>query len=386
MGPGMRLQSLLSLAILALVPACAPSVGSEPGEQVSGDADAVKQCAEGATVRGVDVSYYQGDIDWNAAHSAGIAFAITRVSDGKGFKDPTFAQNWKGMRDAGVVRGLYQFFRPKQDPIAQADLAIAMLNDAGGLQKGDLPLMLDIEVNDGVAPGTILARAQTWLEHVQAVTGVVPMIYTGPGYWAQFGAPGGFDAYPLVVANWETSCPHLPASWPRWTFWQDADNGKVPGIDTLVDTDVFNGSLDDLLAFAGGAPSGGTGGDPAPSDPGTPPEGSCGTLVPNQSLGADQGTSSCDGRFTLVQQSDGNLVLYSNKEGALWASGTDGTDGRVAVMQEDGNLVVYTPEGKPVWDSGTWGHPGAWLAIQDDGNLVVYSGGKALWDSGTYGH
>ena len=167
-------------------------------------------------MRGVDVSYYQGDIDWNAAHSAGIAFAITRVSDGKGFKDPTFAQNWKGMRDAGVVRGLYQFFRPKQDPIAQADLAIAMLNDAGGLQKGDLPLMLDIEVNDGVAPGTILARAQAWLEHVQAVTGVVPMIYTGPGYWAQFlervsdvGAGIGRDFRVPVAARGRRAGPHL---------------------------------------------------------------------------------------------------------------------------------------------------------------------------------
>ncbi|MEO7329768.1 MAG: GH25 family lysozyme, partial [Minicystis sp.] len=163
----MRLQSLLSLALLALLPACAPSIGDNAPEQVGGDADAVKQCAEGATVRGVDVSYYQGNIDWNAAHGSGIAFAIARVSDGVGFKDPKFVQNWQGMRDAGVVRGLYQFFRPKQDPIAQADLAIALLDEAGGLQSGDLPLMLDIEVNDGVAPGTILARAQAWLQHVQ---------------------------------------------------------------------------------------------------------------------------------------------------------------------------------------------------------------------------
>ncbi|MEO7331147.1 MAG: GH25 family lysozyme, partial [Minicystis sp.] len=239
--------------------------------------------------------------------------------------------------------------------------------------------------NDGVAPGTILARAQAWLQHVQEKTGVVPMIYTGPGYWAQFGAPGGFEQYPLVVANWETSCPHLPASWPRWTFWQDADNGNVPGIKGGVDTDVFNGSLDDLLAFAGGTPP--KGGGDAPSDPGTPPAGTCGTLVPNQSLGIDQATTSCDGRFTLVQQGDGNLVLYSDKEGALWATGTDGTTGEVAVMQDDGNLVVYAPGGKPLWDSGTWGHPGAWLAIQDDGNLVIYGPqGKALWDTGTWGH
>jgi lysozyme len=377
----MRRQTLLAaLAVFSLVPACATSGAGGHEEHVDNDTNAIKVCADGATVRGVDVSYYQGDIDWNRAHDAGVAFAMARTSDGAGFKDPKFAQNWAGMRDAGVIRGTYQFFRPKQDPVAQADLMVQMINDAGGLAEGDLAPMLDLEVMDGVDAGTIMARVQVWLDRVEAQTGRAPMIYTGAYFWTELGEPAGYDRYPLVTANWQTSCPRVPSAWQRWTFWQDADDGHIDGIPATVDTDLFNGSLDDLLAFAGAKAA------PPPQAAPTPAPGSCGALAPGEALGADEGKTSCDGRFTLVQQSDGNLVLYQNDAGkALWSTGTNGTDGRVAVMQEDGNLVVYTGEGKPVWDSGTWGNPGAWLAIQDDGNAVIYTS-KAIWDSGTAGH
>jgi hypothetical protein len=117
----------------------------------------------------------------------------------------------------------------------------------------------------------------------------------------------------------------------------------------------------------------------------TPPPSGCGVLVPGESLGADQGAASCDGRFTLLQQSDGNLVLYQNGGEALWSTDTYGSGGRVLAMQDDGNLVLYTADGYPVWASGTSGYPGAWLAIQNDGNLVIYHY-RAIWASGTSGH
>jgi hypothetical protein len=135
-----------------------------------------------------------------------------------------------------------------------------------------------------------------------------------------------------------------------------------------------------------GAPAGQGGvpqADPPPPPSGTPPTG-CGTLGVNQALDADQAVKSCDGRFTLVQQSDGNLVLYKEGKGALWSTGTYGGPGRVTIMQGDGNLVMYSLAGKPIWASNTAGHPGATLAIQDDGNVVIYAG-KAIWWTGTNG-
>ena len=210
-------------------------------------------CATGSTVNGIDVSYYQGTINWTETKASGIDFAFARVSDGTDFIDPQFAANWKNMKAAGVVRGAYQFFRPETDPTAQANLLVSQINAAGGLESGDLAPVVDVEVTDSVATATILANLSTWLKAVQSATGLTPTIYVSPGFWSTLGSPGGFGNYALWVADWEVSCPSVPtASWSNWTFWQNADTGTIPGVGTAPDLDKFNGSLADLLAYAGG--------------------------------------------------------------------------------------------------------------------------------------
>src|SRR4051812_25122838 len=84
-------------------------------------------CGGGATVQGMDVSAYETSIDWPTAKAAGIDFAFIRATDGTQYLDPQFATYWAGARDAGVIRGAYQFFRPAEDPIAQADLLLATI-------------------------------------------------------------------------------------------------------------------------------------------------------------------------------------------------------------------------------------------------------------------
>ncbi|MBN2494587.1 MAG: N-acetylmuramoyl-L-alanine amidase, partial [Deltaproteobacteria bacterium] len=111
----------------------------------------------------------------------------------------------------------------------------------------------------------------------------------------------------------------------------------------------------------------------------------CGKMVSGDRLTRGMSVESCDGRFELVLQGDGNLVLYRG-ETALWATGTCGQEGQILKMQPDGNLVLYTRSGTPIWNAGTVGHPGAWLAVQTDGNLVIYPGpsmSNAVWSSGT---
>src|SRR5581483_4399637 len=100
------------------------------------------------TVTGIDVSTFQGTIDWPTAKRAGVAFGIARVSDGL-FLDDKFARNWQMLRSNGVVRGVYQFFRASKDPVKQADL---LVDRVGKLQPGDLPPVLDAEEMDGVSP------------------------------------------------------------------------------------------------------------------------------------------------------------------------------------------------------------------------------------------
>jgi hypothetical protein len=87
-------------------------------------------------------------------------------------------------------------------------------------------------------------------------------------------------------------------------------------------------------------------------------------------------------------QGDGNLVLYQDGT-ALWSSGTQNSDGQVAVMQDDGNFLVKDSAWNTLWASNTWSHPGAYAVVQNDGNLVVYaSPGNAdpIWATNTGGH
>ena len=313
------LRSLaLLVSLVATLAACAPSTEEgTPGANntdKSGNIDgALKECATNGTVEGVDVSYYQGSIDWHAAKAAGIAFGVARTSDGTSFKDPKFAQNWAGMKAAGVVRGTYQFFRPAKDPIAQADLMLQMLADAGGLEDGDLAPTLDIEVTDGISGAMILSRAQTWLDHVAVKTGKKPIVYTAPGFWAQFGSPEGFDtSSDLWVANWGVACPSLPSSWAHWHFWQWTDSGSVPGIPGAVDRDRFNGSLAELLTYAGGKSGGG----------GTSDGGGVGAQpLGGSTQGAPAVAPNADGRMEVFSVgSGGDLVtIFQVKPNAGWS-------------------------------------------------------------------
>jgi hypothetical protein len=96
-------------------------------------------------------------------------------------------------------------------------------------------------------------------------------------------------------------------------------------------------------------------------------------------LSKGEAVLSLNRKYTLLMQTDGNLVLYRGKT-ALWGAGTEGHAGAYAVMQTDGNLVVYSSARKELWSTATNGNPGAYLAVQNDGNLVLYSkSGKALW-------
>lgn len=202
---------------------------------------ALKTCAGPVTLRGIDVSYYQGNVDWVKVKAAGQSFAFARVSDGIDYPDTKFAQNWPAMKQAGVVRGLYQFFRPAKDVTAQVNLLATKLDAAGGLQPGDLPPVLDLESDGGLPAATVVARAKAWLDQVEQKYGIKPIIYTAAFMSNVIGT--NFSGYTLWVANYKTTCPTMPSGWTDWEFWQDSDTGKVDGVTGAVDTNFFNGAL-----------------------------------------------------------------------------------------------------------------------------------------------
>jgi hypothetical protein len=110
-------------------------------------------------------------------------------------------------------------------------------------------------------------------------------------------------------------------------------------------------------------------------------------LTPGQHLLHEQSIMSQDGRFRLIMQTDGNLVVYRTRDNhALWATGTNGTDAQRAEMQTDGNLVLYHTNNRPAWATGTNGSPGSYLVMQNDGNLVMYKPIVPIWASNTVQH
>jgi len=236
------------LAPLVMSCVVASSCGLAPSTEYGTTREAL--CPAASVVQGVDVSTYQGTIDWTTAKGTGLAFAIARISDGTDL-DSTFATNWAGMKSAGLVRGAYQFFEPGDSPSAQATI---VANAVGVLGDGDLPVTADMEVTGGQSAATIAANLQTWMGLVKASTGKQPMVYTAEGYWDGSVNSSAFSADPLWVANWGVTCPTLPNGWSAFRVWQYSDSGSVAGIPATVDLDEFNGSLTDLQNFAGAPP------------------------------------------------------------------------------------------------------------------------------------
>ncbi|HEX7704321.1 MAG TPA: GH25 family lysozyme [Kofleriaceae bacterium] len=238
-------------------------LGSDTGDSGGEGANIyARVCATGTTTKGIDVSYYQGSINWTSVKNAGYQFTFVRVSDGTGFHDPKFATYWPAAKSAGLIRGAYQFFRPAQNVTAQADLLIAALG--GVYTPGDLPPVIDVEDAGGESAATVASKIRQWVDYVKLHLGVDPIVYTGKYFWRdQVGGPTTFVNNALWIAQYTSLCPDLPAPWTKWTFWQNSETGSVSGISGQMDTNFFNGSLADLQAFANS--SGSTTMPPPPS-------------------------------------------------------------------------------------------------------------------------
>jgi GH25 family lysozyme M1 (1,4-beta-N-acetylmuramidase) len=205
-----------------------------------------------STLEGVDVSHHEGQLGWQQAKAAGISFAMIKATQGTTFVDPRAAANLAGCRAAGIVPGMYHFYRHDADPAAQAAF---FLQHIGSVQPGDLPPAVDVEEpSDGAGPvnysqAEVVQRLRVFANAVRAVTGRAPMIYTYPDAWRTL--TGNSTAFastsPLWIASYGGATPVLPGGWQDYLLWQYTDRGTVNGIGT-VDCDRFNGAVMDLTA------------------------------------------------------------------------------------------------------------------------------------------
>ena len=207
---------------------------------------------------GIDVSHFQGEIDWQKVKAAGIGFAFIKATDGLTFVDPMLIANVSGCVDGGIPFGVYHFFRPALDAAKQAQFFLdttinlsaghSYTSESGISRLGApcLPPALDLELGPMVT-----SQAAAWLDAVDEAQGREPFVYTAPAFAAQylaFGPPIG--VYPLWLAEYtDAPEPKLPTAWATWDFWQRTPNGQVDGVPNLVDLDWFHGTEEDLKAW-----------------------------------------------------------------------------------------------------------------------------------------
>ncbi|MFK0102526.1 MULTISPECIES: GH25 family lysozyme [unclassified Streptomyces] len=210
-----------------------------------------------ANPEGIDVSSWQGGINWSSVRGAGIEFAWMKATEGLTYKDPTFSANYLNAYNAGVIRGAYHYARPDvSGGAAQADF-FASNGGAWSRDNLTLPGVLDIE---GTCYGYSQASMQQWIldfyNQYKARTGRDVVIYTSPSWWNTCtGGWSGMSARsPLWVANWTTGTPSIPSGFPFYTVWQYTSTGSVSGVSGNVDRDRFSGDRSRLLALANNTP------------------------------------------------------------------------------------------------------------------------------------
>ncbi|MEE4578835.1 GH25 family lysozyme [Paenibacillus polymyxa] len=222
------------------------------------------QARKKGNAQGIDVSHHQGDINFKKVAADGISFVFIKASQGKSFRSKTFLKFVKDAKAAGLMIGAYHYV---DDSATTPEMArqeavnfVSAIKDAGGVSTFDLPPVMDYESNKfNLSKTAIIAVAKAFLQEVERLTGVRPIVYTYPSFIGNF---SGLSGYPLWIARYHaTKAPSDASGWSRWDFWQYSDgqyggtlpNGKmrVNGVAGPVDLNEYNGTVDELRARFG---------------------------------------------------------------------------------------------------------------------------------------
>ena len=195
-------------------------------------------------VRGVDVSHYQGKIDWETLSAQGISFAYIKATEGSFSTDERFSENWSGAGKTGLRIGAYHFFSFETAGKTQAENFIGTVDALSGM----LPPAADVEPYGKfrkLTPG-VLDELSVWLSEVEAHYGIRPVIYTTAGFCGAVR-----EAFPEHDI-WIRSVYGKPSGKTGWTFWQYSDRVKKDGYcgdEKFIDMNVFAGTEEEFRNY-----------------------------------------------------------------------------------------------------------------------------------------
>ncbi len=240
-----RVLSAGALALAIALSGCGSGVG--PLDALSSDLPRPTDYP----IHGIDVSKFQGDIDWNAVAGSGVKFAWIKATEGGDNADARFQANWTGAKAAGVPRGAYHFVywcRPPMEEMANFEQNAPVEGDA-------LPPVLDVEATPTsktchrhLTQEDAIAEMKVMLDEMERHYGKRPIIYTTVDFYQAILSDGAFMDYPI----WVRSVKYQPSVkyGPRpWHFWQYQSDGSIAGIQVHVDRDAFFGTQKQWEAF-----------------------------------------------------------------------------------------------------------------------------------------
>ncbi|WP_246027798.1 glycoside hydrolase family 25 protein [Paenibacillus xylaniclasticus] len=213
--------------------------------------------------QGIDVSRYQGSINWSRVRADGVSFAFLKASQGQRYRDRTFKTNASGARKAGILIGAYHFVDAAsvQEAKREAENFAAAIEEAGGAFAFQLPPVMDYEsAAAGLKKSQVTQIAHAFLQEAERLIGVRPIVYTYP-YFANNYFDDSLASYELWIARYANDPPGKIAGWSSWTFWQYSDGSQggvrssgsrsVDGISGPVDLNVYKGTVQELNATYG---------------------------------------------------------------------------------------------------------------------------------------
>ena len=201
---------------------------------------------EGYEIHGIDISHYQGKIDWDELRNNGmiercpVRFVMIKATEGSTRIDDCFEDNFYQAREHGFVRGAYHFWSTRSSGRAQAEHFLRHVK----LEDGDLPPVLDVEHKaKDQTPEEFKESVLTWLRLVEKAYDAKPIIYTYYKFKMAYLSDSIFDDYPYWIAHYYVDKVDYQGP---WKFWQHTDCGRLPGIKGYVDFNIYNGSYYDL--------------------------------------------------------------------------------------------------------------------------------------------
>jgi lysozyme len=189
---------------------------------------------------GMDVSRYQGKIDWQQIKKEGkIQFVFIKATEGKSLTDPLYWKNYFGSKNHQILCGSYHYFIPYLDGALQAEHFLANSK----IEKGDLRPVLDVEDMHWKGPAALRREIDSFIQVVKQKTGQEVILYSGNNFYKKY-LKNYYPHHTAWIAHYKIA--NINHHINRWHIWQYTETGKVKGVPGNVDLNLFNGTLQEL--------------------------------------------------------------------------------------------------------------------------------------------